>query len=111
MSIQHKNQTFTEVQATQKQDRTNERPSEEAGRSQNKKRAQDFKATAPAREVRACARRCLSGEDARNDECLKAAALLKTNGNGIDEQYTMVRYRLAAGVCQNIGLNALSNSI
>ena len=47
MSIQHKNQTFTEVQATQKQNRTNERPSEEGGRSQTKKRAQDFRATAP----------------------------------------------------------------
>ena len=80
MPIQHKNQTFTEVQATQKQDRTNERPSEEGGRSQTKKRAQDFKATAPAREVRACARRCLSGEDARNGECLKAgAAQLETH--------------------------------
>ena len=79
MSIQHKNQTFTEVQATQKQDRTNERPSEEAGRSQTKKRAQDS-----TREVRARARRCLSGEDARNGECLKAGALPKTKGNGID---------------------------
>lgn len=79
MPIQHKNQTFTEVQATQKQNRTNERPSEEGGRSQTKKQAQDFRATAPAREVRACARRCLSGEDARNGESLKAAALPETN--------------------------------
>ena len=56
-----------------------ERRSEQAERSQNEKRAQDFKATAPAREGRACARRCLSGEDARNGECLKAAALPETN--------------------------------
>ena len=75
MPIQHKNQTFTEVQATQKQDRTNERPSEEAGRSQTKKRAQDFRATAPAREVRACARRCLSGRGRPKRRVLKGRSL------------------------------------
>ena len=52
---------------------------EEGDRSPNKNRAQDFKATAAPREARACGRRCLSGEDARNGECLKAAALPKTN--------------------------------
>ena len=57
---------------------------EEADRSPNEKQAQYFKATAAPREVRACGLRCLSGEDARNGECLKAAALPETNENGID---------------------------
>ena len=43
-------------------------------RKPRKTRRQDFKATAAAREVRACARSCLAGEAARSGERLKAIA-------------------------------------